>query len=71
MTRTFVYIAQMFVYFQSIQSGLFQMFDFGPEENMKKYNQVINRYCLDVIICFTLEFTYARAHTHTCDFHLL
>ena len=64
MTRTFVYIAQMFVYFQSIRSGLFQMFDFGPEENMKKYNQVINRYCLYKQICSASKFTCVRAHTH-------
>ena len=37
-------ICTRFYILQSMKSGLFQMFDFGPEENKKKYNQVSTRH---------------------------
>ena len=30
----------VFAFYQAAQSKLFQMFDFGPEKNKEKYNQV-------------------------------
>ena len=57
-------------FFQSIQSKLFQMFDFGPTENMKKYNQVrmlsilrnmVHMYVLSPQFCDFLHFPMCRS----------